>query len=71
MRELSQFERDLVKKLCDDTRDIGGLLNDYLDRVIIEIDRDTDQITLKFNVPPEADNTSSKYVIERACIQSS
>lgn len=66
MRELSKFERELVIKICDDTRDIGGLLNDYLVGIVIAIDRDSDQIHLKMKLPPEIDITDTKYVENKA-----
>jgi hypothetical protein len=66
MRELSKFEQDIVKKICVDVRDIGGLLNDFLKGIVVEIDRDNNQITLKIEVPAEAVNTNSTYVRERA-----
>ena len=64
MRELSKLEQKIVGQICTGTRLIGGILDEYLDDLVIVVDRDENKLDLRIKVPPNADR--DKYIREKA-----
>jgi hypothetical protein len=46
MRSISELEKQIINRICDGQTHISTLLTDHIQNLILEVDRDTEKVTL-------------------------